>query len=124
MDMNLAVVILPVSDVDRAKAFYVDQLGFAADDDAAPTPEFRIVQLTPPGSACSIAVGTGLTATKPAGPAQGLRLVVADIDAVRSELTGCGVDVTGVDDRPWGRFAWFSDLDGTGWELNQAPSGS
>ena len=121
MDLKLQVVILPVADVDRAKAFYVDQAGFRADYDAAPDEHFRIVQLTPSGSAASIAIGTNLT-HRPAAPgsAQGMRLVVDDIDQARSELIGRGVEVTDVDDRAWGRFAWFTDPDGNGWELNEA----
>ena len=124
MDLKLAVVILPVSDVDAARAFYVDQAGFTADYDMAPNENFRIVQLTPPGSATSIAIGINLTNT-PVGPGstKGLRLVVDDIDQAKNELSSRGVNVTAVDDRPWGRFAWFSDPDGNGWELNEVPRG-
>ena len=121
MDLKLRVVILPVADVDRAKDFYVDRAGFRADYDAAPNEYFRIVQLTPPGSEASIAIGTNLTHS-PAEPgsAQGMRLVVEDIEQARRELVERGVDVTPVDDRAWGRFAWFTDPDGNGWELNEA----
>lgn len=120
MDLELAVIILPVSDVDAAKAFYVDRAGFREDYDLAPDPAFRIVQLTPPGSSTSVAIGVNLWREPVApGSTQGLRLVVADIDGAREGLVARGVDVTAVDDRPWGRFAWFSDPDGNGWELSQ-----
>lgn len=120
MDLKLAVIILPVSDVDRAKGFYADNAGFTVDYDMAPSDTYRIVQLTPPGSATAIAIGRNLT-HKPAvpGSVQGLRLVVDDIEQVRAALTDRGVTVTAIDDRPWGRFAWFSDPDGNGWEINQ-----
>ena len=121
MDLKLQVVILPVSDVDRAKAFYVDQAGFHADYDAAPNEYFRIVQLTPPGSPASIAIGTNLThAPAEPGSAQGMRLITDDIEQSRRDLVDRGVDVTAIDDRAWGRFAWFTDPDGNGWELNEA----
>ncbi len=125
MDLKLALIILPVGDIDAAKSFYSDKAGFAVDYDMAPTDDFRIVQITPPGSATSIAIGRGLTAEAVApGSVKGLRLVVDDIDAARETLTASGVEVSNVDDRPWGRFAWFSDPDGNGWELNQpAPQG-
>lgn len=120
MEFKLEVVILPVSDVDKAKTFYVEKAGFVADYDMSPNEHFRVVQLTPPGSATSVAIGTNLTNTPvPPGSTQGLRLVVFDIEQARRELTGRGVDVTDIDIRPWGRFAWFSDPDGNGWELNQ-----
>lgn len=124
MNYQLGLVILPVGDVDEAKAFYVDKAGFTPDYDMAPNDDYRIVQLTPPGSSTSVAIGTNLTRT-PAQPgsAQGLRLVVADIDQARAELAGRGVAVSDVEDRPWGRFAWFSDPDGNGWELNQPAAG-
>lgn len=113
-------MILPVSDVDRAKTFYTDQVGFNADYDMAPNDSFRIAQLTPPGSPTSIAIGVNLTHV-PAEPgsAQGMRLVVSDIDGAVAELRGRGCQVTDVEDRPWGRFAWFADPDGNGWELSQ-----
>lgn len=120
MDLKLQLVILPVGDVDRAKAFYIDRMGFSLDYDTSPNEHFRMVQLTPPGSRCSVAIGRGLTDAVPQpGSAQGLRLVVDDIEQARDELTGRGCVVSEVDDRPWGRFAWLSDPDGNGWELNQ-----
>ena len=120
MDLKLQVIILPVSNVDQAKTFYVDQAGFTVDYDMAPNEQYRIVQLTPPGSPTSIAIGVNLTSTPvQPGSVQGLRLVVDDIQRAHDALTGRGVTVTAIDDRPWGRFAWFSDPDGNGWELNQ-----
>ena len=125
MDLKLELVIVPVGDVDQAKAFYADQIGFAVDYDQAPNEHYRIVQLTPPGSGTSVAIGTNLTQKAAApGSTQGLRLVVDDIDATRLALINRGVDVTDIDDRPWGRFAWFNDPDGNGWELNQPASQS
>ncbi len=118
MDFKLELVVLPVSDVDRAKAFYVDQAGFNADMDAVVSEEVRFIQLTPPGSACSIAIGKGLTDAEP-GSVQGLQAVVADIDEARSELTGRGVDVSPVEDFPWGRFVFFADPDGNRWSLQE-----
>jgi catechol 2,3-dioxygenase-like lactoylglutathione lyase family enzyme len=118
MDYRLELVAVPVSDVDRAKAFYVDQVGFNADHDHSPTDEIRFVQLTPPGSACSIAVGKGLVDAVP-GPAQGLQLVVDDADAARDDLASRGVPVSDVQDFPWGRFVFFSDPDGNGWAVQQ-----
>jgi catechol 2,3-dioxygenase-like lactoylglutathione lyase family enzyme len=120
MDFKLELVAVPVSDVDRAKAFYTEQAGFHADHDHAVSDEIRFVQLTPPGSACSIAVGKGIVDTAP-GSAQGLQLVVADIDAARSELAGRGVEVSDVHDFPWGRFVFFKDPDGNGWAVQQIP---
>jgi catechol 2,3-dioxygenase-like lactoylglutathione lyase family enzyme len=116
--MRLELVAVPVSDVDRAKAFYVDQLGFNADHDHQVTDELRFVQLTPPGSACSIAIGTGTT-TMPPGSVQGLQVVVDDADVVHDELAARGVDVSDVQDFPWGRFVFFSDPDGNGWAVQQ-----
>lgn len=109
--------------MDAAKAFYVDQAGFAADYEMAPNENFCIVQLTPPGSATSIAIGINLTNTPVApGSTQGLRLVDDDIDQAKDELSSRGVNVTAVDDRPWGRFAWFSDPDGNGWGAQRGPA--
>ena len=118
MDWKLELVAVPVSDVDRAKAFYVEQAGFNADHDHVVSDELRFVQCTPPGSACSIAFGTGVATTEP-GSVQGLQLVVEDTDAAHAELSGRGVDVSDVQDFPWGRFVFFSDPDGNGWAVQQ-----
>ena len=120
MDWKLELIILPVSDVDRAKTFYAEQAGFNADHDYRVSDEVRFVQLTPRGSACSIAIGNGLTEAAP-GSAPGLQMVVTDIDAARSELAGRGVAVSDVQDFPWGRFVFFSDPDGNRWSLQQLP---
>jgi predicted enzyme related to lactoylglutathione lyase len=118
MEMKLELIAVPVSDVDRAKAFYVDRVGFVADHDHTVSDEIRFVQLTPPGSACSIAIGRGVATTEP-GSVQGLQLVVADIDAARAALSERGVEVGEVQDFPWGRFLFFSDPDGNGWAVQQ-----
>jgi predicted enzyme related to lactoylglutathione lyase len=120
MDFKLELVAIPVSDVDRAKAFYVDQVGFTADHDHTVSEEIRFVQLTPPGSACSIALGTGIVDSEP-GSARGLQLVVADAHAARAELTGRGVEVSEVTEFPWGSFVFFEDPDGNRWALQQLP---
>ena len=120
MDWKLELVAIPVSDVDRAKAFYVDRVGFQADHDHAVNEELRFVQLTPPGSACSIALGTGILDTPP-GSAQGLQLVVVDIEAARAELVERGVEVSDVQKFDWGSFVFFSDPDGNGWAVQQIP---
>jgi catechol 2,3-dioxygenase-like lactoylglutathione lyase family enzyme len=120
MDMRLELVQVPVSDVDRAKAFYVDQVGFHLDHDHQVTEDLRFVQLTPPGSACSIAIGTGLTTMAP-GSVEGLQMVVADIHAAHQELTGRGVDVSDVQDYPWGSFVFFKDPDGNAWAVQAIP---
>jgi predicted enzyme related to lactoylglutathione lyase len=120
MDWKLELVNVPVSDVDRAKAFYTEQAGFNADHDHAVSEEVRFVQLTPPGSACSIAVGTGLSEAVP-GSVQGLQLVVSDIHAARGELVERGVDASEVQVFPWGSFVFFSDPDGNGWAVQQVP---
>jgi predicted enzyme related to lactoylglutathione lyase len=120
MDFKLELIAVPVSDVDRAKAFYTDQAGFNADHDHRVSDEMRFVQLTPPGSACSIAIGQGIMETEP-GSVQGLQVVVADIEAARAELAGRGVDVSDVKDFPWGRFVFFSDPDGNGWAVQEIP---
>ena len=120
MDYKLELVAVPVSDVDRAKAFYVDQAGFNADHDHRVSDELRFVQLTPPGSACSIAIGMGIMDTEP-GSVQGLQLVVDDADAARDDLASRGVEVSDVQDFPWGRFVFFRDPDGNGWAVQQIP---
>ena len=120
MNYRLELVQVPVSDVDGAKAFYVDQVGFNADHDHQVTEELRFVQLTPPGSACSIALGTGLGTMEP-GSVQGLQLVVADIEAARADLAGRGVEVSEVQRFDWGWFVNFSDPDGNGWAVQQIP---
>jgi predicted enzyme related to lactoylglutathione lyase len=121
MDWKLELVAVPVSDVDRAKAFYTDKVGFNADHDHTVSDEIRFVQLTPPGSACSIALGTGIVDASP-GSARGLQLVVSDIDAARTELAGRGVEVSEVQEFPWGSFVFFSDPDGNGWAVQQVPA--
>jgi catechol 2,3-dioxygenase-like lactoylglutathione lyase family enzyme len=121
MDFKLELVAVPVSDVDRAKAFYTDRLGFTADHDHQVDEHVRFVQLTPPGSACSIAIGTGVVDTEP-GSVHGLQLVVDDIEAARAELAGRGVDVSGVESFPWGRFVFFADPDGNGWSVQEIPA--
>jgi catechol 2,3-dioxygenase-like lactoylglutathione lyase family enzyme len=121
MDWKLELVAVPVADVDRAKAFYVDQVGFAADHDHTVSEEMRFVQLTPPGSACSIAFGRGIVDSVP-GSVKGLQLVVADVGAARAELAGRGVEVSDVQDFPWGSFVFFSDPDGNGWSVQQLPA--
>jgi predicted enzyme related to lactoylglutathione lyase len=118
MDWKLELVAVPVSDVDRAKRFYAEQVGFNADHDHQVSPELRFVQLTPPGSACSIALGTGLTDAQP-GSVTGLQLVVPDIEAARTRLVDGGVEVSEVRDLPWGRFVFFNDPDGNSWSVQQ-----
>ena len=120
MDFRLELVAIPVSDVDRAKAFYVDQAGFNADHDHVVSDDVRFVQLTPPGSACSIALGKGVIDTPP-GSVQGMQMVVDDIHAARAELAGRGVDVSEVQEFPWGAFVFFSDPDGNGWAVQELP---
>jgi predicted enzyme related to lactoylglutathione lyase len=120
MDWKLELVAVPVSDVDRAKAFYVDQAGFNADHDHTVSEEIRFVQLTPPGSACSVALGVGITDARP-GSLKGLQMVVSDIQQARSELVERGVDVSEVQDFPWGSFVFFSDPDGNAWAVQQLP---
>jgi catechol 2,3-dioxygenase-like lactoylglutathione lyase family enzyme len=136
MDWKLELVMVPVSDVDRAKTFYTEKAGFNLDVDHRAGEEFRVVQMTPPGSACSIAVGIGITKAAP-GSAQGLHLVVSDIDAARSELAGRGVDVSEVqhfessgmvpgpdpEGRDYGSYAFFSDPDGNSWAVQEVRRG-
>ncbi len=123
MNFELQLVSVPVGDVDRAKAFYADQAGFHVDHDHVVSDEIRFVQLTPPGSACSIALGSGIVDTAP-GSVQGIQLVVSDINAARAELVERGVEVSEVQDFDWGSFIFFSDPDGNGWAVQQVPAGS
>lgn len=120
MDWKIELLAVPVTDVDRAKAFYVDQVGFNADHDHRVNEHLRFVQLTPPGSACSIVIGEGITDMAP-GSQQGIQIVVADAEAARAHLVANGVEASDVDDQPWGRFVFFSDPDGNGWALQQLP---
>src|SRR5579864_67185 len=120
MDWKLELVIDPVSDVDRAKAFYADRVGFHADHDASPTADIRFVQLTPPGSDCSIAIGRGITDGQP-GSVRGLQMVVSDIHAAHAELSGRGVPVSDVQVLDWGSFVYFDDPDGNRWAVQQLP---
>jgi catechol 2,3-dioxygenase-like lactoylglutathione lyase family enzyme len=120
MDWRLELVQVPVSDVDRAKAFYTEKLGFHADVDVTVREGLRFVQLTPPGSACSIAMGVGTTTMAP-GSIEGLQVVVEDVRAARDELVERGVEVTDVQEFDWGSFVFFSDPDGNGWALQQLP---
>jgi catechol 2,3-dioxygenase-like lactoylglutathione lyase family enzyme len=120
VDWRLELVAVPVSDVDRAKAFYTEKAGFNADHDHQVSDELRFVQLTPPGSACSIAIGTGLSEMQP-GSVEGLQIVVPDINAARAELVERGVEVSDVQDLGWGSFVFFSDPDGNGWAVQQLP---
>jgi predicted enzyme related to lactoylglutathione lyase len=121
MDWKLELVAIPVSDVDRAKAFYTDQAGFNADHDHKVSDEIRFVQLTPPGSACSIALGRGIVDAPP-GSVTGLQMVVADIQAARAELTGRGVEMSEIQEFPWGSFVFFADPDGNRWAVQQLPA--
>jgi predicted enzyme related to lactoylglutathione lyase len=120
LDWKLELVAIPVSDVDRAKAFYTEQVGFHADHDHTVSDEVRFVQLTPPGSACSIAFGKGVTDAPP-GSVKGMQIVVSDIQAARDELAARGVDVSDVQEFPWGKFVFFSDPDGNAWAIQQIP---
>jgi catechol 2,3-dioxygenase-like lactoylglutathione lyase family enzyme len=113
-------VIIPVTDTDRAKAFYVEKVGFHADHDHRVSDQVRFVQLTPPGSACSIAFGEGIAQGEP-GSVKGLQAVVDDAEAIHAELKGRGVEVSDVDDQAWGRFVYFSDPDGNSWSLQELP---
>jgi catechol 2,3-dioxygenase-like lactoylglutathione lyase family enzyme len=121
MQMKLELVAVPVSDVDRAKAFYTEKIGFHADHDHQVRQDLRFVQLTPPGSACSIVIGVGIT-TMPPGSLEGLLMVVSDVKAVREELVKRDVDISEIDVQPWGSFAYFRDPDGNSWSLQQIPS--
>ena len=121
MEWKLELVAVPVSDVDRAKAFYAEKIGFNADHDHRVSDEVRFVQLTPPGSACSIALGAGISQSQP-GSVQGLQLVVSDVNAAREELAERGVEVSEVQEFDWGSFVFFSDPDGNGWAVQQLPA--
>jgi catechol 2,3-dioxygenase-like lactoylglutathione lyase family enzyme len=123
MDWKIELVAIPVTDVDRAKAFYVDQVGFNADHDYQVNEELRFVQLTPPGSACSVVMGTGITEMPP-GSQKGVQMVVPDAAAARKHLLDNGVAASEVDVQPWGSFVFFSDPDGNTWSLQQLPSWS
>ncbi len=120
MDWKLELVAIPVSDVDRAKAFYTEKAGFNADHDYTVSDEIRFVQLTPPGSACSIALGKGLVDAAP-GSVQGMQLVVSDVSAARAELAGRGVELSEVQEFAWGSFVFFADPDGNRWAVQQIP---
>ncbi len=121
MDYKLELVAVPVTDVDRAKDFYSEQVGFNPDHDHRVSEGIRFVQLTPPGSACSIALGTGITDAQP-GSVEGLQLVVPDIEVAHAELSGRGIEVSDIQDFPWGRFVFFKDPDGNGWAIQAAAS--
>ena len=132
MDYKLEVVVVPVSDVDRAKAFYADQVGFHVDVDHAPNEHFRVVQMTPPGSGCSVTIGTGLAAMAP-GSLQGLQLCVTDIEAAHAELSARGVPVSAIQHHDgsgfadgkgtdWNSFVFFFDPDGNGWAVQESPT--
>lgn len=123
MDFRLELVIVPVSDVDRAKAFYSEKVGFVVDQDNRVGEDLRFVQLTPPGSACSIAIGTGLSDAAP-GSVRGLQVVVDDADAARAHLLAHGVEAPPVEDFPWGRFTGFADPDGNEWAVQELPDRS
>lgn len=120
MDFKLELIPVPVSDVDQAKAFYAEKAGFNVDNDVTVKAGLRFVQLTPPGSGCSISIGEGLTEMEP-GSLEGLQLVVDDIEAAREELAGRGLEVAEIQDFPWGRFVFFSDPDGNRWAVQQIP---
>ena len=117
--MKLEVVVVPVADVDRAKDFY-QALGWRLDADIAPSPDYRVIQLTPPGSACSIAIGKGIVEGEP-GSVRGLQMVVADVEAAHAELVKRGAEVSDIQDLDWGRFVFFADPDGNKWALQQLP---
>ncbi|MDR2986587.1 MAG: VOC family protein [Nocardiopsaceae bacterium] len=120
MDWKIELVAIPVTDVDRAKSFYVDQVGFNADHDYQVNENLRFVQLTPPGSACSIVMGTGVTEMPP-GSQRGVQVVVADVQAAREALIEKGVGASDIDVQPWGSFVTFADPDGNAWALQQLP---
>ena len=119
MDMKLELVPLPISDIERSKAFYVDTVGFNLDHDVQPGNGMRIVQLTPPGSACSIVIGTGMGNTAEPGSVKNLHLVVSDIGAARQALIDRGLTISDIDDMGGVKYAYFSDPDGNSWALQQ-----
>ena len=120
VEYRLELVPIPVSDVDRTKAFYEQQLGWSVDHDHTVSDDIRFVQVTPPGSACSIAFGNGLTDAEP-GSEKGVMMVVDDIETAHAELSGRGVGVSDVDEQAWGRFVYFQDPDGNAWAIQQLP---
>jgi catechol 2,3-dioxygenase-like lactoylglutathione lyase family enzyme len=120
-DWKIELIILPVTDVDRSKEFYVDRIGFVADHDQTVTESLRFVQLTPPGSACSIAFGVGLTDMEP-GSQRGLQIVIPNADEAYEHLIANGVEATPVDEQAWGRFVTFTDPDGNAWALQELPA--
>jgi len=120
MDWKIELVAIPVSDVDRAKSFYVDQVGFNADHDHQVTENLRFVQLTPPGSACSVVMGVGITQMPP-GSQKGVQMVVSDVAAAREQLVSHGVQASEIDVQPWGSFVTFADPDGNTWALQELP---
>ncbi len=122
MDIKLELVIIPVSDIDKARAFY-EQVGFQVDHDERVSETLRFVQMTPPGSGCSIAFGEGLVEGEP-GSVKGLQAVVADIEEAHASFTERGIDVSPIDDQPWGRFVGFQDPDGNSWAIQQLPASS
>jgi predicted enzyme related to lactoylglutathione lyase len=121
MDWKIELVAIPVTDVDRAIAFYVDQVGFALDHDHRVDGGIRFVQLTPPGSACSVVLGTGITEMAP-GSQKGIQIVISDANAAHKQLATAGVETSEVTDMPWGRFVFFSDPDGNTWSLQELPA--
>jgi len=120
MDWKIELIAIPVSDVDRAKAFYTDKAGFNADHDHTVSDEIRFVQLTPPGSACSVAIGKGIVDGEP-GSVRGLQMVVTDIEAAHKDLAARGAQVSEIQDLDWGRFVFFADPDGNRWAVQQIP---
>lgn len=133
MDWKLEVIVVPVSDIDRARQFYAEQVGFVVDHDTQVNADVRVIQLTPPGSACSIVIGKGMVESAP-GSVQGIQLVVSDIETARAALAGRGVDVSPVrhvdpdgawvdgHGGPWNSFIFFSDPDGNGWAIQERPA--
>lgn len=121
MDYKLELVAVPVSDVDRAKSFYVEKAGFNADHDHTVSDEMRFVQLTPRGSGCSIAIGKGIVESEP-GSVAGLQLVVSSVEQAHAELSGRGIEVSPIQEFPWGRFVFFSDPDGNRWSVQEIPT--